>query len=96
MIITINNYQIEGTPSEMCELMFIMERLNRHDEEKVAPVEEPAEQAEEPAPAPKKRPFDIGKAKALREAGWTLNRIADELKCSPQTVSNKLKEVGAL
>lgn len=41
------------------------------------------------APA-KRQPFDEGKARALRNAGWSLEKIADEMKCSPQTVANHL------
>ena len=39
-----------------------------------------------------KRELDIPKMRALRNANWTLAQIADEMRCSPQTVSNKLKE----
>lgn len=41
------------------------------------------------APA-KRKAFDEGKARALRNAGWSLEKIADEMKCSPQTVANHL------
>ena len=40
----------------------------------------------------KKRELDIPKIRALRRANWTLAQIADEMQCSVQTVSNKLKE----
>ena len=53
---------------------------------------------EEPAPKPKPKkqtkPFDVGKAKALREGGWTLAGIAKEMNCSQQTVANHLKKIG--
>ena len=39
-----------------------------------------------------KRELDVPKMKALRNANWTLAQIADEMHCSVQTVSNKLKE----
>lgn len=39
-----------------------------------------------------KRELDIPKIRALRNANWTLAQIADEMHCSVQTVSNKLKE----
>ena len=39
-----------------------------------------------------KRELDVPKMRALRNANWTLAQIADEMRCSPQTVSNKLKE----
>ena len=38
------------------------------------------------------RKFDIGRAKALREAGWTYKKIAEDMKCSEQTVWNKLNK----
>lgn len=38
----------------------------------------------------KKQPIDMGKVLALRNAGWTLKRIADEMKVSPQTIANRL------
>ena len=42
-----------------------------------------------------KRSLDMGKVKALREAGWSLKQIAEEMGgCSPQTIANRLKEEG--
>lgn len=53
---------------------------------------------EEPAPKPKPKkqtkPFDTGKAKVLREGGWTLAGIAKEMGVSQQTVANHLKKIG--
>lgn len=40
----------------------------------------------------KKKPLDDGKMLALRKAGWTYEKIADEMGCSPQTVINHIKE----
>ena len=43
----------------------------------------------------KKRVFiDIPKVKALRKAGWTYEKIADEFNCSPQTIINRLNQEG--
>ena len=65
--------------------------------------EEPAPQPEPPKPEPaskpnpqkkQAKPFDTGKAKALREGGWTLAGIAKEMNCSQQTVANHLKKIG--
>ena len=39
-----------------------------------------------------KAELDVPKMRALRKAGWTLANIADEMRCSPQTVANRLKE----
>lgn len=56
----------------------------------------------EPKPAPKKQPkpkktttkkqLDVGKIKALRDAGWSFQKIADEMGvASAQTIANHLK-----
>lgn len=37
-----------------------------------------------------KKDLDEGKVRALRKAGWSLEKIADEMNCSPQTVANRL------
>ena len=39
---------------------------------------------------PRRNSVDIGKIMALREAGWSLNRIADEMKMSKQSVWNAI------
>lgn len=38
----------------------------------------------------KRKPIDTGKVKALRKAGWSLQKIADDVGCSIQSVSNIL------
>lgn len=43
-----------------------------------------------PEPANKKK-LDIGKIRALREAGWSFGKIAEEMGCSPQTIANALQ-----
>ena len=42
----------------------------------------------------RKPSIDWGKAKACRAAGWSIEKIADELRCSPATVRNKFRELG--
>ena len=94
MIINYNGYKIEGTPAEVMGFICIAE----HVEMPVPPYEPipaPAPAAPAPAPEPAKRKqkdFDTGKARALREAGWTFAKIADEMGVAPQTVANHLKE----
>lgn len=45
------------------------------------------------AARPGKKNLDIGKIRALRDAGWSLKKIAEEMGgCSPQTIANHLKE----
>ena len=39
----------------------------------------------------KRIPIDTGKIKALRKAGWSAEKIADEMRCSVATVYNHLK-----
>ena len=56
-----------------------------------AKTEEPKKRGRPPG---SKKPFDIGKAKACREAGWSIAKIADEMRVSTATVSTKLKEAG--
>ena len=36
--------------------------------------------------------IDIGKVKALRKAGWSYEKIAEEFGCSPQTICNHLNK----
>ena len=52
-----------------------------------APVPKPSTN-----PTGKKKPLDDGKMLALRKAGWTYEKIADEMRCSAQTVINHIKE----
>ena len=40
-----------------------------------------------------RKELDMGKVKALRAAGWSFDKIADEMGCAPQTIANHLKEV---
>ena len=41
-----------------------------------------------------KNELDDGKIKALREAGWTISKIADEFGASEATICNHLKKMG--
>ena len=43
---------------------------------------------------PGRKPVDTGKIKSLRQGGWTVAEIADDLECSPQTVRNNLTKMG--
>lgn len=56
----------------------------------------PEEKTEEKKVEKKKLDFDLGKAISLRRGGWTLSKIADEMKCSPQTVANYLERAGVI
>lgn len=76
----INGLTITGTPIEMAELAKLL----------TAQVEEP-QAAPKPEPKKQKVQLDMGKVKALRKAGWTLEKIADEMGVSTSTIANKLK-----
>lgn len=79
-----NGLTITGTPEEMLAFANTI----------TAPKEEP-KPAPKKAPDPKKqgakKALDMGKVKALRKAGWTFDKIADEMGVSPQTIANRLK-----
>lgn len=53
-----------------------------------------------PAPEPKpdkkrgRKPFDTGKLRALRNAGWSVAKIADEMRVAEQTIRNHMKKEG--
>ena len=54
-----------------------------------------SQQEDKKKAAPKSnKKIDRGKVKALAEGGWTPQEIADEMKCSLQTVYNALNELG--
>jgi len=42
----------------------------------------------------KRQPFDVGKLGALRKAGWSVSKIADEMGCSEATVYTYMKKEG--
>ena len=66
----------------------------KQEEKKTDPKKEDAAK-ESPAPEKKKRNrgIDYGKIKALKDAGWTAEKIADEMKISIATVYNHSKGV---
>ena len=45
-------------------------------------------------PAVKREPVDHGRIVALYNAGWSMDKIADDVGCSAQTVANHLKKEG--
>lgn len=40
-----------------------------------------------------RKPFDMGKLKALVDGGWTVPKIADEMGVSEQTIRNRMKQL---
>lgn len=51
---------------------------------------DPDEPEKEAPKKAKRKPIDTGKVKALRKAGWSLQKIADEMGCSTQNISKIL------
>ena len=57
------------------------------------PVMETKEKPEPTKPeATNKKQIDVGKMKALRNAGWSMKQIAEEMQLAPSTVCGYLKE----
>ena len=85
MKINLEGYELTGTPAEIVELLDLLA-------EEVAAVEKPApapETPEKPKPAPRKsggKNVDWNKAKALRAAGWSFEKIGEELGVTGVTV----------
>ena len=73
-----NGLTITGTPAEMFDFAQLMQP-------------KPAKRAPDPKTPANKKTLDMGKVKALRQAGWSLDKIADEMGCSAQTIANRLK-----
>ena len=63
-----------------------------------APKQQEAKPKKAAPTAPQKKPgrktVDTGKIKSLRQGGWTVAEIADDLGCSQQTVRNNLAKMG--
>lgn len=80
------NYVITGKSDEIAEFIFNME----HFEHII--YETPASPAVIETPEARKE-VDWGKAKALRDAGWSYDKIGEELRVSGVTVSAHLKQM---
>ena len=92
MIIKFKEYDIVAQPAEVYELMELA--AGKEEVEEVTPevTKAPAKPKQvRNRPKHYKKELDVGKMRALRDAGWSLSKIADEMRCSPQTVANKLK-----
>ena len=82
-------YDIEGTVEEIKELLGMMQP-------KAVVQEEPPKAEVKAKPKPKKKKeVDVGKIKALNKAGWSVEKIADEMRIGKSTVYKKLKENAA-
>ena len=68
----------------------VLALLDQEGEEKPQPKPKAAPKK----PGRKAKPFDLGKALACKKAGWSVEKIADELGCSTQTVYTNLRNAG--
>lgn len=75
-----NGLIITGTPEEMLALAQLL-----------TPKPKPEQKTEPKKPAGKIN-IDMGKVKALRDAGWSFDKIGDEMGVSAQTIANRMKE----
>ena len=62
---------------------------------KIVPKQEKAEQKAPKQTTRKKSSFDVGKLAALWKAGWSVQKIADEMGVSEPTVYKYPKQIGA-
>lgn len=77
----------------MAEIWEFMQHKQENVPKKIETVNEPLEEPrqEQKAEEPKKRQrIDIGKIMALKNAGWSVAKIADEMGMQPQAVSNAI------
>ena len=88
---------IDATVAELKESRILdMIRIPEAKQEVITttPMAAKVTEPEKPAPKPKKSDkVDWPKAKALRDAGWSYDKIGDEMGISGVTVSAHLKEM---
>lgn len=65
------------------------EKRSEPAESEAKPQETVSEEAEDESTTGKKK-YDVGKIMALKKAGWKVKDIADEMKMTPQQVSNQI------
>lgn len=80
------------------DFVTIVTEASEKSEPASAPKPEPSP-IKEKAPSPKKqgarKDLDMGKVKALRNAGWSFAAIAEEMGVSQQTIANRLGKEAA-
>ena len=79
-------------------IMAVAESERAPDQVKAESVEAP-EAPKKPGPKPGtkpkgQKPIDDGKIRVLREGGWSITAIADEMKLSAPTVKAHLQKMG--
>ena len=66
--------------------------IYRDDPDQEEVIQAPEPEPEKPKKSNKKIEIDMGKVKALRAAGWTVEKIADDMRVSPATIYRSLKD----
>lgn len=88
MTIKLFDATVTGTPEETYELLMLLGMTRKP----VKTEQKPVKTEQKPVKAEQKKPVDWAKAKALREAGWSYEKIGDELGVTGVTVAAHLKE----
>ena len=74
-----------------------VEKEKRETESKAVEEKAVMKTKEKPEPpkseAPNKKQIDVGKMKALHNAGWSMKQIAEEMQLAPSTVCEHLKKM---
>lgn len=86
--------KFDGNKIDYIEIDDTEEEQTQPEPEEAKPVEELPKQEPKPKAKRHPKPFDTGKAMALRKAGWTLAAIADEMQVSQPTIAKHLKKAG--
>ena len=90
-----DSVEVDRTLAEGCRILLA-------EAEKEVQVEPERTETEQPAPEqPRTRrggrpPFDTGKMRALLKAGWSIAKIADEMRVTEQTIRKHCREEGLL
>lgn len=86
--------QIDDKFVALDDAIAIWQALN--DQRSEATQEKPSKTTQGKKEHKKRVQIDDGKIKALRNAGWTLDKIADEMGCTATTISKHLADISKL
>lgn len=87
--------RVDEGPSLLVEdAITLYDFLDKEVEDPKAELCEPKDKLQEPKKAKRKRRVvvDLGKVQALHKAGWSYEKIAEEIGCSVATIMARLKE----
>ena len=87
--------RVDAGPSLLVEdAIKLYDFLDKEVEDPKAELCEPKDKPQEPEKAKRKRRVvvDLGKVRALHKAGWSYEKIAEEIGCSVATLMARLRE----